>query len=73
MDLSFALKVAGWDLSSAKEETKETAQDEALDQVGTVMPLIIEALATSPLSEDPIHLSKLDNTDEFCIMVCAFG
>ena len=39
---------------------KETAPAEALDQVGTVMPRIIEALVTSPLSEDPIHFSKLD-------------
>ena len=73
LDLSFALKVEGWDLPSAKEETKETAPFEALDQVGTVMPHIIKELATSPLSEDPIHLSKLDIKDEFWRMMCVVG
>ena len=55
LDLSFALKVAGWDLPSANESTKETEQAEALHQVGTVMPHIIETLAIALLSEDPIH------------------
>ena len=55
------------------EATKETAPAEALEQVGTVMPRIIEALATAPLSEDPIHFSKLDIKDGFWRMVCAVG
>ena len=32
-DLSFALKVAGWDLPSVKKAKKETAPDEALEHV----------------------------------------
>ena len=60
MDLSFALKVAGWDLPLVKEVTKETSPAEALGQAVMVMPHIIEALATAPLSEDPIHFNKLD-------------
>ena len=50
-DLPFSLKVAGWDLPLVNEATKETLPSEALDQVGNVMPRIIEALATAPLSE----------------------
>ena len=42
------------------EAKKETAPAEALEQVGTVMPYIIEALVTAPLLEEPIHFSKLD-------------
>ena len=43
------------------------------EQVGTVIPRIIEALATAPLSEDPIHLSILDIKYGFWRMVCAVG
>ena len=60
LDLSFALKILGWDLPSVNEATENTAPAEALDQVGAVMPGIIEALATAPLSDEPIHFSKLD-------------
>ena len=35
------------------------------------MPRIIEALATAPLSEDPIHFSTLDIKDGLWRMVCA--
>ena len=51
--------------------TKETSPSEAPDQVETVMPRIIEAFVTTPLSEDPIHFSKLDIKDGFWRMVCA--
>ena len=71
LDLSFALKVAGWDLPSVNKATKETA--EALEKVRTVMPCIIEELATAPLSEDTIHFSKLDIKYRFWRMVCAVG
>ena len=73
LDISFALKVAGWYLPSLNEATKETAPSETLEQVGTVMPRIIEALATAPLSEYPIHFSKLDIKDGFWRTVCAVG
>ena len=73
LDLSFALEVTGWYLPYVNEETKVTSQAAALEQVVTFMPRIIEALATAPLSEDPIHFSKLDIKDGFWIMVCAIG
>ena len=59
------LKVAAWDLPSVKKATKETAPAEALEKMRTVMPCIIEALVTVPLSGDPIHFSKLDIKDGF--------
>ena len=55
-----------------KKSLKETSPAEEFDQVGTVMPHIIEALATDPLSEDPIRLIKLDIKDGSWRMVCAF-
>ena len=63
--------MAGRDLPSVNEATNKTAPSEALDQVGTFMSRIIEALATALLSEDPIHFSKLDIKDGFWRMVCA--
>ena len=69
MDLSFALKVSGWDLPLVNEATKEKAPYYALDQVGTVMPYIIEALATATLYEDPIHCSKVDIKYGFWIII----
>ena len=67
------LKVSGWDLLSLNKSKKETSAAEALDQVGTVMPRIIDALATDPLSEDPIHFSKLDIKNGLWRMVCVVG
>ena len=73
LDLSFSLTIAGWDLPSVNEATSETAPSEAIDQVGEVLPRIIEALATTPLSDDPILFSKLDIKDGFWRMACAAG
>ena len=73
LDMSFALKVAEWYLPSVEKATKETAPAEALEQVGTFMPRIIEVLETAPLSEDPTYLSKLEIKNAFWIMVCEVG
>ena len=73
LDMSFALKVAGWDLLSVNKATKEAVTYEALEKSGTVMPRIIKALTTAPLSEDPIRFSKLDIKYELWRMVCAVG
>ena len=73
LDLSFALKVAGWDLPSVNKATKEIEPVEALKQVRTVRPRIIKELAIPPLSEDPIRFSKLDINNGFWRMVCAVG
>ena len=50
LDLSFVLKFSGCDLPSVNEATKEKSTAEAIDQVGTVMPRIIETLAKALLS-----------------------
>ena len=71
--MSFALKDAGWYLPLANEVTKETSPAEALEKVGTVMPRIIKALRKYPLSDNPIHLSKLYIKDGFWRILCAVG
>ena len=73
LDLSFSLKVERLDLPSVNKATMETLPDEALDQVGTVTPHIIKALAKALLFEYPIHFSKLDIKDGFWRMMCAVG
>ena len=73
MDLSFLLKMAGWYLPSVNEVTKEIAPAESHEQVEAVMPRIIKSFSTAPLSEDPIHFSKLDIKYWFWMMVCAVG
>ena len=57
------------DLSSVNEATKETEPAEVIEQVGTVIPRIIKALAIALLLEDRIYFSKLDIKYGFCIMV----
>ena len=73
MYFSFALKVAGWDIPPVKKAMKETAPSEAIEQVGKVMPRIIEALSKDPLSEDPIHFIKLGIKYGFWRMLYAVG
>ena len=72
LDLSFALQVAGYDLPSVNEATKDTAPEEAIEQIGTVLPRLIEAFANAPPGE-ALRLMKLDITDGFWRMVCAEG
>ena len=72
-DLSFLVKVVGWDLQFVNETTKEILPAEALEQVGTVMPRIIEALASALLSEDPTNFNKLYIKYGFWRMICAVG
>ena len=73
LDLSFALKVAGWDLPSLNKAMNEIAPAGSIELAGTVMPRIIKALVRVPLSEDPIHFSRLYIKYGFWRMVCAVG
>jgi len=75
LDLSFALRVNGYHLPSVNEASEKCAPMEAMDQLGTALPRIIEALAFAPKGEDdgPIMMSKLDIKDGFWRMVCEAG
>ena len=53
--------------------TEHVAPAEAMDQIGTVLRRIIEALAAALLEEGPITFSKLDIKDGFWRMTSAEG
>ena len=48
LDLSFALQVNGYNLPSVNNASEECTPMEAIAQIGTVLPRLIEALASSP-------------------------
>ena len=73
LDLLFSLKLAGYDLPSVNEATKTCAPEDAIDQIGSVLPRLIEALALAHIERGDIMISKLDIKDGFWRMVCEAG
>ena len=73
LDLSFALTIAGHALPSVNEATKNMAPEDAINQIGSVLPRIIEAMAAAPIEGGDIMFSKLDISDGFWRMVCEEG
>ena len=65
LDLSYQLLVAGYLLPSVNDATKDYAPEEAISQVGSVLPRIIEALTRVDASEGPVSMMKVDLTDGF--------
>ena len=47
LDLSLKLIINGFEMPSLNEATKYTAKQEAIDQLGKVLPRIIAAIAES--------------------------
>ena len=70
LDLSFQLMVAWYLLPLVNDATKKWALQEAMDQIGSVLPQIIEALAMAPGENSDILFSKLDIKDGFWRIVC---
>ena len=73
LDLSFQLRLAGYTLLSVNDATKACAPEEAINQIGTVLPRLIEAMAMAPEDDGPIMFSNLDIKDGFLRMVCEAG
>ena len=65
LDLSFALMMTGYNLPSVNEATEHIAPKEAIDQIGTVLPRLIKAMASSLLDKGNVMFSKLDIKDRF--------
>ena len=63
LGLSFTLRLAGYHLSLVNDTTFHMAPEEAMGQIGQVLPRIIEALALAPLDGGDGMLSKLDTSD----------
>lgn len=69
LDLSFRLKMFGFDLCSVNAGTLPKAPPEAMDQLRTVLPCIIEAIVNAPEEAGDILFTKLDIKDGFWRMV----
>ena len=65
LDLSFVLRLAEYTLPSVNEAMKACAPEEAINQIGTVLPRLIEAMAMASDDDGPIMFSKLDIKDGF--------
>ena len=63
--LSFELMLAGHILSPINNATKKMAPMEAIDQIGSVLPRLIEALVSEPVEGGDIQTRKLDTKDSF--------
>ena len=59
--------VAGYFLPSVNDATKDCAPEEAISQIGSVLPRIIEALVRMDVSKGPVSMMKVevDLTDGF--------
>ena len=73
LDLSYQLMVAGYMLPSVNDATMRMAPEEVMDQIGSMLPRMIEALAAAPMERGDIMFSKLDIKDGFWRMVCEEG
>jgi len=73
LDLSYQLMVAGYMLPSVNDATVQMAPEEAMDQIGSVLPRMIEALAAAHMEGGDIMFSKLEIKDGFWRMVCEEG
>ena len=73
LDLSYQLMVARYMLPSVNDATMRMAPEEAMDQIGSVLPQMIEALAAAPLDGGDIMFSTFDIKVGFWRMVCEEG
>ena len=71
--LSFVLKVFSLNMSSVKAETMQLSPPEAIDQIGSVLPRIIEAIANADQDKGDILFTKLDIKDGYWRMVVKEG
>ena len=65
--------LAGHRLSSVNYATKKIAPMESMDQIGSVLPRLIEALEYAPVEGRDIRMRKLDIKDGLFRMICAEG
>ena len=73
LDLSFALKLSGYNLLLVNDVTQCCAPNVTVDQIGTCIPHLIMEMNSSPQEDGPIFLSKLNIKDDFWIMMCELG
>ena len=65
LDLSFALRLNGVQLSSVNEQTNKLAKEESMAQLGHVLTCIVHTIATNLNDDAPFLFAKLDVKDGF--------
>lgn len=65
LDLSFSLKLFGMTIPSVNEETVVTAPQHSMRELGSVLPRLIQAVATAPVDKGNMVFSKLDIKDGY--------
>ena len=73
LDLSFSLKIFGMEIPSVNDATVITAPQQSMAQLGSVLPRLIEAVATAPVDKGNLVFSKLDIKDGYWRMVVEQG
>ena len=69
LDLSFGLRLDGIEMPSVNLTTAEKAPHKAMEQLGRVLPRIIQTLAKADDQSTPFLFSKLDIKDGFWRMI----
>ena len=73
LDLSFSLKVFGMEIPSVNENTTFTAPQHSMQELGNVLPRLIESVARAPVEDGNILFSKLDIKDGYWRMIVEKG
>ena len=72
LDLSFSLKMSTHQIPSVNESTEKTSPNGTLDQMGTVLPQVIAAVAQTAEGE-VVYFAKYDIKDGFWRLECEEG
>ena len=72
LDLSFSLKLSTHHIPSVNESTEKASMEGTLDQLGTVLPRVIAALAQTA-EDEVVFFSKFNIKDGFWRLVCKKG
>ena len=72
-DISFRLRIVGFNIPYVNESTAYTVPDVSLSQLGSVLPQIIRAIAETEDDGIPIFFGKLDIKDECFRLVGELG
>ena len=72
LDLSFSLKMSTHQIPSVNESTEKTSPNGTLDQMGTVLPRVIAAVAQTAEGE-VVYFAKYDIKDGFWRLECEEG
>ena len=73
LDLSFSLKIFGMEIPSVNNNIFITATQHSMNQLDSVLPRLIEAVAKAPLEDGNMVFSKFDIMDGYWRMIVERG